>query len=66
MGVTSEVGLTNDRDLAKPWCLRNMTSFIPPRYWKALGTSHYITRGHVTRNNVYINQSDRGLTRHPE
>ena len=43
VGVTSEVGLTTDRDLAEPWCLRNTTSFIPPQYRKSHGMSHYTT-----------------------
>ena len=41
--VTSEVGLSNDRDLAELSCLRNTTSFIPLRYQKSRGTSHYAT-----------------------
>ena len=41
VGVTSEVGLTTDRDLAEVSCLRNTTSFILPRYWKSRGTNHY-------------------------
>ena len=43
VGVTSEVGLTTDRDLAEPSCLRNTKSFIPPWYRKSRGTSHCIT-----------------------
>ena len=43
VGVTSEVGLTTDRDLAEPMCLRNTTSFIPPRYRKSRCTGHYTT-----------------------
>ena len=43
VGVTSEVGLTTDRDLAEPLCLRNVTSFMPPRYRKSRGTSYYTT-----------------------
>ena len=39
--VTSEVGLTTDQDLSVPTYLRNTTSFIPPRYRKSFGTSHY-------------------------
>ena len=41
MGVTCEVGLSTDRDLLVPMCLRNTTSFIPPRYLKSHGMSHY-------------------------
>ena len=41
VGVTTEVGLTTDQDLVEPWCIRNTTSFIPPRYRKSRGTSHY-------------------------
>ena len=41
VGVTFEVGLTTDRDLAELLWLRNTTSFIPPRYRKSRGTSHY-------------------------
>ena len=40
VGVTSEVGLTTDWDLPE---LSNMTSFIPPRYRKSRGTTHYTT-----------------------
>ena len=40
VGVTSEVGLTTDQDLAELPCLRNTTSFIPPQYRKSRGTSH--------------------------
>ena len=47
VGVTSEVGLTTDRDLSVPTCLRN-TSFIPPRYQKSRGASHY-TRHAIVR-----------------
>ena len=43
VGVTSEVGLTTDRDLSVPTCLRNTTYFIPTRYRKSRGTSHYTT-----------------------
>ena len=43
VGVMSEVGLTTDRDLAEPLCLWNTTSFIPSRYRKSRGTSHYTT-----------------------
>ena len=40
MDVTSKVGLTTDRDLAEPSCLRKTTYFIPPRYRKSRGTRH--------------------------
>ena len=43
VGVTSEVSLTTDRDLAERSCLRNTMSFIPLRYRKSRGTSHYTT-----------------------
>ena len=43
VGVISEVGLTTDPNLAEPTCLRNTTSFIPPRHRKSRGTSHYTT-----------------------
>ena len=43
VGVTSEVGLTTDRDLAESLCLRKAMSFIPPRYQKSRGMSHYTT-----------------------
>ena len=43
VGVKSEIGLTTDRDLAEPLCLRNTTSFILPQYWKSCSTSHYTT-----------------------
>ena len=36
-------GLTTDRDLAEPLCLRKTTSFIPPWYQKSHGTNHYTT-----------------------
>ena len=29
VGITSEVGLTTDQNLAERLCLRNMASFIP-------------------------------------
>ena len=41
VGVMSKVGLTTDRDLAEHTCLRNTMSFIPPRYRKSHGMSHY-------------------------
>ena len=44
VGVTSEVDLTTDRDLAEPLCLRKMTSFIATQYRKSCGTSHYTTQ----------------------
>ena len=43
VGVTSEAGLTTDRDLSVATCSRNATSFILPRYRKWRGTSHYTT-----------------------
>ena len=43
VGVTSEVGLITDRDLAEPSGLRNTTSFIPLRYRKSRSTDHYAT-----------------------
>ena len=43
VGVTSEVGLTTDRNLAEPSRLRNTMSFIPLRYPKSRGTSDYTT-----------------------
>ena len=43
VGVRSEVGLTTDRDLSVLMCLRNTTSFVPPRYWKSHGMSQYTT-----------------------
>ena len=49
MGITSKVSLTTDRDLAEPWCLRNTSSFIPPRYRKSRGTSHYTTQRNSKR-----------------
>ena len=33
-------------------CLRNMTSFIPLRYWKSCGTSHYTTTSSVDLLNL--------------
>ena len=44
VGVTSEVGLTTGQDLLVSTCLRNTMSFIPPRYRKSHGTSHYTTK----------------------
>ena len=43
VGVTSELRLTTDRDLAELSCLRNTMSFIPLQYQKSRGTSHYTT-----------------------
>ena len=43
VGVTSEVGLSTDRDLSVLMCLRNTMSFIPPQYRKSYGTIHYTT-----------------------
>ena len=44
VGVMSEIVLTTDQDLAEPLCLRNTTSFIPPRYRKLHGMNHYTTQ----------------------
>ena len=43
VGVTSTVGLTTDRDVSVPMCLRNPMYFIPAWYWKSHGTSYYTT-----------------------
>ena len=43
VSVTSEVGLTTNRDLSLLTCWKNMTSFIPPRYQKSCDASHYTT-----------------------
>ena len=47
VNVTSEVGLTTNRDLAEHSCLRNTASFIPPRYRKSCGTCHYTSISNV-------------------
>ena len=43
--------------LQNPSCLRNTTSFIPPRYRKSRGTSHYATEWNKNddENNTYNN-----------
>ena len=60
VGVTSEGGLTTDRYLSVPTCLRNTTTFIPPRYQKSYGASHHTTYGistlvgYLMPNPIYI------------
>ena len=44
VGVTSNCGLSTDRDLSVPTCLRNTTSFIPLRYRKSCDTRYYTTQ----------------------
>ena len=43
IGVMSEVGLTTDQELSGVTCSSNTMSFMPPRYRKSCGTSHYTT-----------------------
>ena len=53
-------GVTTDRDLAESSCLRNTTSFIPPRYRKTHGTSHdtkNIKTNFYLFNNMFIHIS---------
>ena len=51
VGVRSEVGLSTDQYLAESSCLRNMMSFIPPRYRMPRVTNHNTTEQHEINSN---------------
>ena len=61
IGVTSEVGLATDRDLSELMCLRNMVSFIPLRYRKSRGRSHYKTLSNTQNRSIGSNTRNRSI-----